>query len=237
MIRVGIAEDDAASARLLVDYLHRYEQESGEQFVVSVFSDGAQLVSPYRAGYDILLLDVEMPGLDGMATAERVRALDRDVVIVFVTNMAQYAVKGYEVEALSYLLKPVPYFAFSQQIRRSLERIRSRHPDYLTITVNGDVVRLDTAEILYVESIKHRIVVHATDRVYAFSGALKNLESELADRGFFRSNNCYLVNLRHVTAVGQSTCSLHGGHELVVSRPRKKAFLAALADHVGGSRA
>ncbi len=234
MIRVGIVEDDASSARLILEYLQRYERESGESFAVSVFADGAEIVARYRPDYDILLLDVQMPELDGFGAAERIRLVDRDVVIVFITNMAQYAIRGYEVEALSYLLKPVPYFAFSQQMKRSIEHVRSRRPDYLTLSVNGQIVRLDTAQVVFVESIKHRIVVHATDRTYAFAGTLKNVESELAGRDFFRSNNCYLVNLRHVQAVRQSTCVLLGGHELVVSRPRKKAFLAALTDYLGG---
>jgi len=236
VIRVGIVEDDAASAHLLVDYLHRYENEHGESFTVSTFTDGAQLVSKYRPDYDILLLDVLMPELDGFEAAERIRLVDSDVVIVFITNMAQYAIRGYEVEALSYLLKPVPYFAFSQQMRRSIARVRSRQPDYLTISTNGELVRLDTAQIVYIESIKHRIIVHGTDRTYSFFGALKNLDDELAGRGFFRSNNCYLVNLRHVTSICQNACVLTGGHDLMVSRSRKKAFLDALTDYIGVSR-
>ncbi|QGQ18974.1 response regulator [Cellulomonas sp. JZ18] len=238
MIRVGIAEDDAASVALLRSYLDRYEQEHDVAFRTTTYGDGADLVERYRSDQDILLLDVEMPDLDGFSAAERVRAVDQDVVIVFITNMAQYAIRGYEVEALSYLLKPVPYYAFSQQMRRSVERVRARASvDRLSFTVNGDLVRLDLADVLYVESIRHHLVVHTVDGRYQLVGALKNMEAELADKGFFRSNNCYLVNMRHVRAVRQSTCVLHGGHELVVSRPRKKAFLAALTDHVGGRHA
>ncbi|MGN8244953.1 LytR/AlgR family response regulator transcription factor [Cellulomonas soli] len=234
MIRIGIAEDDAASAQLLVDYLHRYEQEHGEQFAVSVFTDGSEIVARYRPDYDLLLLDVEMPGLDGLSAAEQIRQVDQDVVIVFITNMAQYAIRGYEVDALSYLLKPVPYFAFSQQLKRSVERARRQATDYLTVPVAGGLARVDTSRIVFVESIKHRIVVHATDATYAFSGALKNVEAELEGKNFFRSNNCYLVNLRHVTSVKDSTCLMVGGHELLISRPRKKPFLAALTDYLGG---
>ncbi|MBM7331850.1 response regulator, partial [Agrobacterium sp. S2] len=88
MIRIGIVEDDPASAQLLVGYLRRYQDEHAEEFDVRVFSDGAQVVKHYRPDFDILLLDVQMAELDGFATAERIRAVDRDVVIVFITNMA-----------------------------------------------------------------------------------------------------------------------------------------------------
>lgn len=235
MIRVGIAEDDAGSVELLREHLDRYADEHGETFHVTTWSDGAALVDAYRGDVDVLLLDVEMPGLDGFSAAGRIRTVDRDVVIVFITNMAQHAIRGYEVEALSYLLKPVPYFAFSQQLRRSVGRVRARAAvDHLTLTTQGEVVRVDLAQVVYVESVKHRLVVHTLDGRYPLVGALKNMEADLAGKGFFRSNSCYLVNLRHVQAVRQSSCLLTGGHELVVSRPRKKAFLAALTDHLGG---
>jgi DNA-binding LytR/AlgR family response regulator len=79
--------------------------------------------------------------------------------------------------------------------------------------------------------------VHATDRQYSLVGSLTAMEQELADKDFFRSNNCYLVNLQHVTGVQQSSCIMQGGDDLTISRPRKKAFLAALSDYLGGSRA
>lgn len=234
MIRIGVAEDDPAGARLLLYYLDKYREEHGEEFDVATFPDGEALLNRYRPDFDILLLDIEMPKVDGFTVAQRIRAVDQHVVIVFITNMTNYAIRGYEVEALSYLLKPVPYFAFSQQLKRSIERIRGRSTDYLSFTANGEIVRLDTSQILYLESIKHRVVVHAIGAQYSFTGALKNLEAELEGHGFFRSNNCYLVNLRHVVSVTQTSCVLRGGDDLVVSRPRRKAFLAALTDHLGG---
>src|SRR6478609_3914364 len=210
VIRIGIVEDDAASAALLVDHLARYERDHGEQFQVTRFSDGAHVVAGYRPVFDILLLDVEMPELDGFSAAERIRQVDRDVVIVFITNMTQYAIKGYEVDALSYVLKPVPYFAFSQEIKRSIARLRRRSADYLLLTVDGR---------------------------YSVVGPLKSLEAELEGKSFFRSNSGYLVNLRHVLGVQGSSALMVGGHDLLISRPRKKAFLAALTDYLGARHA
>lgn len=233
MIRIGVVEDDEAYRTTLLDHLARYDAEHGVQLHVRTFGDGAELVDGYRPDFDILFLDVEMAQMDGLEAARRVREVDTDVIIVFVTNMGQYAIKGYEVDALSYLLKPVPYFAFAQELGRSLARLQKRETRGVVISVNNTLVRLDPAEIVYVESVKHRITVHALDREYAFSGTLKALEEELDGLGFYRSNNCYLVNLRHVTRVDQSTSVMVNGDELQVSRPRKKGFLEALADHIG----
>jgi DNA-binding LytR/AlgR family response regulator len=234
VIRIGIVEDDVASARLLVEHLRRYEREHGEDFAVSLFEDGSKVVAGYRPDYDILLLDIQMAEMDGFTAAEKIREVDSDVIIVFITNMAQYAIRGYEVDALSYVLKPVPYFAFSQEIKRSLQRIRRRSADYLMLSVDGALVRVDTAQIVYIESVKHRLLVHTTDGLHSTVGALKTMEAQLEGKNFFRSNSCYLVNLRHVTGVKQSTCQMVGGHDLTISRPRKRAFLDALTDYVGG---
>ncbi len=237
MIRIGIVEDDPASSALLVDYLHRYEQEHDETFDVTTFTDGSEVVAGYRPVYDILLLDVEMPGLDGFSAAERIRQVDRDVVIVFITNMTQYAIKGYEVDALSYVLKPVPYFAFSQEIKRSVARLRRRSADYLLLAVEGGIVRVATDDIVFLESAKHRTTVHTVDGKYSVVGPLKALETELQGKSFFRSNSGYLVNLRHVLGVQQSSAQMVGGHDLLISRPRRKAFLAALTDYIGAQHA
>lgn len=233
VIRIGIVEDDAASAALLVEHLRRYEREHDEQFQVTRFADGADVVAGYRPDFDILLLDIEMPRLDGFSAAEQIRLVDPDVVIIFITNMTQYAIKGYEVDALSYVVKPVPYFAFAQEIKRSVARLRRRSADYLLLQVDGGLVRVPTADIVFLESSKHRTTVHTVDGKHSVVAPLKALEAQLEGKHFFRSNSGYLVNLRHVLGVHGSSTLLVGGHDLLVSRARKKALLAALTDYLG----
>ena len=231
---VGIVDDDAASRQTMTAHLKRFEAEHGVTLDLHVFSDPQDLLDSYRGDYDIVFLDVEMSPMDGFETAHAIRKLDPDVVLVFATNMAQFAIRGYEVDALSYLVKPVPYFAFAQETQRSLARASKRVSESFVIPSGTAVTRVDLREILYIESIKHRVIVHTADGEIAYLGTLKAVEAELGDKGFYRSNSCYVVNLRHVTAVGATTCTIRGGEELVVSRPRKKGLLTALTDHVGG---
>jgi DNA-binding LytR/AlgR family response regulator len=234
VIRIGVVDDDPANRRDLLHHLSLYSEEHGVQFQVTEFGDGSELVDRYRPEYDILLLDVQMPQLDGLAAARQIREVDSDVIIIFVTNMAQYAIKGYEVDALSYLVKPVPYFAFAQEMGRSLARLKRQQGDSIVLTVGGTMTRVPISDIIYVESVKHRITVHTLNGQYSFSGTLKAMDQELGNRAFFRSNSCYIVNLQHVTRVEQQTCVMTGGDELQVSRPRRRAFLEALTDYVGG---
>ena len=236
MIRIAMVEDEAAVREQLQGYIQRYTRQYGTEFAVTEFSDGVEILDAYRPVYDIVLLDVEMKHLDGMETARRIRELDRDVVLLFITNMAQYAIKGYAVGALDYVLKPVPYFAFSQQLQKAEEKLRRRARHYLAVPVEGGLRRLDTAQIYYMESEGHRVHFYTEEGEFAAPGALKTFEEKLADLPFARCNSGYLVNLAQVKSVQQGMAQV-GPYELQVSRPKRKSFLAALADYIGGEGA
>lgn len=233
MIRVAIVEDEAGVQEQLAGYLQRYTRQYGTEFEVHPFGDGVEILEEYRPVYDIILLDIEMKHLDGMETAQRIRQLDPEVILVFITNMAQYAIRGYAVGALDYLLKPVPYFAFSQQLQKAEDQVRRRRSHYLVVPVSGGLRRLDTARIYYIESQGHQMHFYTEDDHFAAPGTLKALEEKLADRPFARCNSGYLVNLAQVSGVQQNEVRV-GPYRLQISRPKRKSFLAALADYIGG---
>ena len=236
MTRIAIVEDEAAVREQLAGYVQRYTRQYGTPFEVTEFADGMEIMEDYRPQFDIIFLDVEMKHLDGMETARRIRERDGGVLIVFITNMAQYAIRGYAVGALDYVLKPVPYFAFSQQLRKAEEQLRRRARHYLALPVEGGMRRLDSSLIYYLESEGHRVHFYTEEGDFVAAGTLKAFEEKLANRPFARCNSGYLVNLAQVKGVQQGMVQV-GPYELQVSRPRRKAFLAALADHIGGEGA
>ena len=126
MIEIAIVEDEENYREVLCDYLNKFQKESGEQIHLSVFTDGDEIVENYSAVYDVILMDIEMRFMNGMTAAKKIREADKGVVIIFITNMAQYAIQGYAVDALDYVLKPISYFAFSQTISRAIGRIKKR---------------------------------------------------------------------------------------------------------------
>ncbi|MDR2742308.1 MAG: LytTR family DNA-binding domain-containing protein [Treponema sp.] len=232
MVQVAIVEDDILSQNLLRDYLHRYGKEYKEVFEVSVFYDGQEIANNYQSKFDIILLDVKMENMDGFTTAKRIRAVDSDVILIFITNMGQYAIKGYEVDALSYLLKPVSYFAFSQELKRSLQRMQKRKTKYLILSNDYGHLRLDTMKILYIGRDKHRISIHTEKQIHSMVGTIKETAERLDNSHFFRCNSGYIVNMSHVTGV-QDNFVLVGKYRLQISRPKRKAFLKALTDYFG----
>lgn len=233
MIRIAIVEDETEEREQLVSYVTRYTRQYGIEFAVSQFGDGDEILEHYRPVYDIIFLDVEMKRLDGMETAARIRTMDDDVLLIFITNMAQYAIRGYAVGALDYVLKPVPYFAFSQQLQKAVGQLKKKEKHYLAVPVDGGLRRVDTASIYYIESDGHRVRFYTENGEISCTGTLKTFEEKLENRPFARCNSCYLVNLAQVQGVQQNDAEV-GPYTVQISRPRRKAFLAALADHIGG---
>ncbi|MEW1963110.1 LytTR family DNA-binding domain-containing protein [Microbacterium sp. NPDC077644] len=234
MIRIGVVEDEPDSIDRLLSHLDRFQRESGERFHVGAFSDGAEVIADYRPEWDVLFLDIRMAKVDGMTAARRIREVDSQVIIVFITSSPHYAVSGYEVDALSYLLKPLAYASFEQEMRRILSRLRQRERRELLFTaVDGVHHRVAVDEILYIESAGHRVEVRTMDADHQVVSTLRAMEAELAGDGFIRCHSGLLVNLRHVTGVEGSDCRIRGGARLPISRPRKKDFLAALTEHIG----
>lgn len=232
MVRVAIVEDDPNYIRQLQEYLERYGRESGESAEVSVFQDGDEIVEGYRPRFDVILMDVEMRFMDGMTAAREIRKVDPEVVIIFITNMTQYAIQGYEVDALDYVLKPVSYFAFSQRLDRAITRMKRRERQYITVPVRGGMRKLDISHIYYVESWNHDLTFHTREGDFTAGMTMRQAEEQLGTHHFFRGNNSYLINLEHVDGV-QDGCAVVKGQALKLSRPRKNAFLEALSDYMG----
>lgn len=231
MLRIAVVEDDKVYARQLKKYLKRYGEEKNRKLSVVVFSDGEDIVTDYSAGYDIILMDVEMTFMDGMTAAEKIREKDSEVVIIFITNMPQYAIQGYKVDALDYVLKPISYFAFSQRIDRALTRLKKEEKRYITIPQKGGMMKLDVSQICYVEVRDHDLIYHCTDGEYVSKGSMGETEEALRNENFFRCNRCYLVNLEYVENFQGSAVTV-GKDVIQVSRSKKKAFLDALNDYM-----
>lgn len=232
MIRIAIVEDEAHYKDQLVEFLKRFEQEFGEHIEITTYADGDEFVEDYKAQFDIILMDVQMRFMDGMSAAEEIRKMDSEVVIMFITNMAQYAIKGYAVDALDYILKPISYFQFSQRLNRAIERMKRREEHYITIKVKGGVKRFQISDIYYIESQGHKLIYATKLGEIETSGTMKELEEQLAGYHFFRGNKGYFINLEHVEGMND-IFAIVKGKELLISRPKRKAFMEALSTYWG----
>ena len=233
MLRVAIVEDDASfSAQLQVD-TERCFKELGQAADITVFPDGLEIVEDYQPVWDIILMDIEMPHLDGMSAAHRIREQDPAVVLIFITNMARYAIKGYEVDAMDFVLKPVEYAQLALKLKKAMGMVEQRQRRYLMVHLDGEKQRIATNDILFIEVINHLLHIPTAKEEYVVAGTLQKIENDLAGLPFFRCSHSFVVNLANITAVRKETV-LVGGQEIPVSRPNRRELLQRLSDYLGG---
>lgn len=232
--RVCIVEDNQSASEQLRTFLFEYGKSKGCEFSVSDFADPLNFLESFRGNYDIVFMDIELPYLDGMEAVRRIRETDRRVIVIFVTNMAQYAVKGYEVDALDFIVKPVKYSGFAMKLDRAVDRLRMTQDRDIWITEGNNKRRLRISEIKYVEVAHHKVIYHTTGGVYTAYDQLKNVCQSLDGSPFALCNRCFLVNLQYVTAIHEFSVTV-GGEELQISRNKKKSFLESLNEFMGGN--
>lgn len=233
MYHIAIVEDEAAFTGQLQAFLKQYEEEQNVPFKVTTFCDGAEILEDYRQLYDIILLDIEMPKINGMEAAERIRKMDSDVVIMFITNMASYAIHGYEVGALDFVMKPVSYYTFSMKLTRALKRAKQKEQQNILLTLTDCVKKFGINQIYYVEVQNRMLHYHTDEGEFAVRGTMQSAEGMLEHYPFVKCNHWYMVNLMHVSEVRKNIVVV-GGHELEISRRNRTAFLKALTEYVGG---
>ncbi len=232
MIEIAIVEDEKSYRNILCEYLKRYGEETGEEIHISVFTDGDEVAENYTAKYDIILMDIEMQFMNGMDAAEMIRTKDEQVIIIFITNMAQYALRGYKVNALDYVLKPISYVSFAETLKKAVRSISRSREKYLTINMRDTVKKLRISEIEWIESMGHRLTFHSLEGDYETTVySMKEMQEKLEPENFTRCNSGCLVNLKWVKDVENNIVNVNGKY-LTVSRGRKNDFMAKFVNYM-----
>lgn len=232
MIRIAIVEDEQNYIDQLTGYIEKYEKEAGEEFSITTFRDGDQIVNGYSGNYEIILMDIQMKFMDGMSAAEAIRKLDSEVIIMFTTNMAHFAIRGYQVDALDYMVKPIEYFSFSQKLNKAIVKINNRDLHYIAVPIEDGMQKMEIENISYVESHHHVLIYHYKGNCINSHGTMTELEETLTPYFFYRSNKGYLVNLKSVEGV-KNGCCIIGREQLAISRSKQKPFMEALVNYMG----
>jgi len=235
LLRIAVVDDDQIAISRLRECLNHYSEEKGVNFNIKVCQNGIDLLVGYRSDYDIIFLDVDMPDINGFQTARRIRELDECVILVFVTNLAQYAIEGYKYHAADYIVKPLKYHTFALKMHMILKHCQTHQQTSIFVKTKNGEVRLTTDSIYYVEIHQHGILYHTETGNFSGYGTLKKVEEMLPREEFYRCNNCYIVNLKYVNQINDSTVRVRD-EELEVSRPRRKGFVEAVHEYYRSRR-
>lgn len=232
-MRVAIVDDTPGDALRLEENLERFSRRTGVELTPVCFADGQQFIQAGQEQFDLVIMDIDMPGMDGMQAARLLRQSDPEVPLMFVTNMPQYALAGYEVDAIDYVLKPVEFGDFDLKLQKALRYMRRDKERPLALHTTAGVVAVRPREILYVESTLHYLNYHTLIGEYRVRGVMGQAERELANCHFARCARSFLVNLRYVSAIEGEDVVL-GSRRIRITRTKRAEFMERFSRFLGG---
>lgn len=233
MIKIAVIEDEQEIQESIHSFINQYMAENSLSYQAKTFlSAESFLFSPVNE-YDIIFMDINLPGLNGFETCLKLREKNVTSIIIFVTSLAQYAIKGYEVNAFDFIVKPLNYYSFALKLRRAINEIKRNIIDTLVIKNKTQLNVININDIYYVEVTSHTVTYHTKNGEFKSTGTMRQIEEKLSPFHFALCNQCYLVNLRYITSIEGSSLKV-GPYELIISRPRRKEFMMNLNLYIAG---
>ena len=239
MLHISICDDEPSQLALLEALVSEWAKENGQEITLELCRNAEQFLSlleerkERRQSVDVLLLDIEMPGMDGVELARRLREEGDGLQLLFVTGIAERAVEGYDVDAVSYLIKPVKRERLFSCLDRAVARIGREEPSILLETA-GATERVRLRDICFLESASHDTLVHCAGRGEAVR-CLKGIawvERQLAQQSaaFYQIHRTCVVGLAHVERITRKEVTMEGGVRLPIARGKweglNRAYLA-----------
>lgn len=226
-MKIAIVEDNELHQKVIVENLRRIDEQ--KHYEIQVFNHASSFLFELEdTRFDALLLDIEMPDMNGVELAAKVRTVDVDIPIAFITGEKDYVFQGYIVEAIGYLLKPVDLKDLKDLMKRIEIKLGSNEPVVLIKTQDG-LESVKQSSILYVESNDHKTEVVTAVKVYFSNQKFYEWEALLDSNVFQKIHRCTLVNLNHIQKILKKECEVDNGKIFTIARgqwePLMQAFL------------
>ena len=233
-MKIALIDDMQEDISRLEGYLKRYEKEKQRKLTVRSFLSSIEFLEQYQNNFDIIFLDIEMPGTNGMEVAKEIRSKDATVGIIFVTNMIQYAICGYEVNAIDFMVKPVEYFNFTAKLEKAMNYVK-KYADQLVIIGSGDELqRVKASDIRFIEKDTNHLVYHLINGSIRERGTMLELKERLKGMPFSECSSGCMVNFEHIELIHKDYIKL-GNDTLPLSRRMKKSFIESYLQYTGGT--
>lgn len=234
-MRIAVCDDEEkfrTQEKKLIDKL-----AGSIDVIVDAYSDGRKLLEAFdKNPYDVLFLDIEMPAMDGITLAKKLRERSDSIYIVFLTGHVEYALEGYEVNALRYLTKPVQEDKLREVLRFVMDQSTSKRQ--ILIKVDGEETLINVTDIIYLEAQNQYVMLYTTGGEHLVRYNISDFEEQLKNDGFFRAHRGYLISLAKVKKLVKSEVLMEspgGDISLPVSRSNVKPLKEALYAYVENS--
>lgn len=233
MYHIAICDDENLFVDQLQNDIDRYAKEIGTDIRVTIYSDGAKLLQRYSMDIDLIFLDIQMEHLDGLQTADAIRAMDGRVSIIFLTSMAQYALEGYKYNATNFIIKPIQYVRLKDELDKWRAAYRLEEQEHILISNDTGKYKVFLNNLQYIETFGRNLMVHTDKENIIAYRKLKKFEAELPATSFMRCHASYLVNLFYVKRVVKLDIELTNGERIPISQPKRKIVMEKLAEYWG----
>ncbi|WP_418969526.1 LytR/AlgR family response regulator transcription factor [Alloscardovia omnicolens] len=234
LLNIAVVEDEPQFQEMLKTYITRFSQEHGTPIHLTIYSTGTDFLDDFHDQFSLVLLDVVMPGSTGFDVAHTIRQMQSRVCLVFITSMAQYAIRGYEVDAVDYILKPLEYEVFSNKFTRILRNV---HTDNKFPIENGaEITYISLSDVSYIESDKHYVIWHCEGGNVRTRHTVRSLASQLEKYGFALIRTSLLINISCVVRSTPDTVWVQTpqaqGESTIEALPIARSFRSSFRDQM-----
>lgn len=226
MLKIAICDDEKIFAEKIMELLELYLDSKHIEREINVYTSGVDFVALGEkvTEYDIVFLDIDMKDMDGIQTANKIRAYSQDIYIAFVTAYINYAPEGYRCNAIRYILKNANQLSASiyECMDTILDRMNYSHETKI-IDFCGGSCEVLVNQIMYIESNKHKLLFHIKGRKpedYSIYNTLNDIENEYVKAGFLRVHQSYMVNMKYISEIGRYYVILENGERISIPKGR-----------------
>lgn len=233
-MKIAICDDEELFIENTINLINSISADIG-MCSITACSCGEELLEKHcTEKFDIIFLDIEMSGINGMDTARKIRSNDTKVIIVFLTNYTEFALEGYEVNAYRYLVKSQPHYILENQFRSVFDEYSQNHKCFV-INTRNDIICIHLNDICFFEVLNKKITVHTTEKSYEYVGKLSEIEKQLQnDDSFIRTHKSYIVNVAQIDTIRNFDIIMKNSEQALMSRSLKKSVVDKYISYMTG---
>lgn len=233
MIKIAVCEDEEIFKTYLIKLLENYFRDANKIYRLEQYACGELLLEDNHIAYDIIFLDIEIKGgMDGIAIAQEIRNKNNFSEIIFITSHQEEAYKAFEVAAFRYLLKPIDKDLFYKTLDLVITKMSSTQEHYIILKRGKDLIRLNQAEVLYIETEKRRLRVCTLQEVYLVDDRMSTVEKMFKPNTFFRIHKSYMINLSYIKEYTEDCVKLSNDTVFYISRLKITSFRKAFLNYL-----
>lgn len=218
-VKIAICDDEQQQVFYLKSLVLKWAHENAKEISITTFYNAEAFWFAWseEKSFDILLLDIQMDGQNGIELARDLRNQDENISIIFITGLPEYIGDGYEVSALHYLIKPVQENKLFETLNKACNKI-NKEPKSILVSIGDESVRILQNNIIFVEAFAHTILIQTTNEGYEVKKSIGDIEKELDSDAFVRCHRSYIVGLKYIKRISKTDFSLDNGKTIPLSR-------------------